>query len=525
MFTMLLRFNKQQQDNADMKKIAFLFLTLLLTAPAFATGKQLSAMFGYSVFYLPESNQPYVETYLNFDAWSLNFVKEGNNTGYRATVEVTILVRKDDSVAYVKKYDLNSPLTHDLESTGFTFFDLQRFGIGNGIYDLEMTLRDKASNNEPLTVRDKLIVYFANQAPAMSNIQLMASATPTENPNMLSRSGYDMVPYIDDFVPEEVTHLHPYFEIYNLNHELGNDPFIVSTYVEQKENGLRLPNIGQMTKHNPAGTNTPVYTDVDITNLPSGNYRLVVEVQNQQGEPLFKQTVQFMRSNPKLEDITIEEAEVATSFAALITDEETLNYYINALYPVSSVYELSNAKKLMANGGLTDKQAYFYRFWKSRDPLNPAGKWHEYLTNLTYVDEHFSYPLTPGYRTDMGRVYLQYGPPSFVRDEKNFVGALGLHRNTAELQNINSYGEGENLSNQGHIYYLPYQIWRYNQIPGDYENRVFLFWDEFRSGFYRLLNSNARGEVRTMGWERMLSRNTMDEGAIGEVGMQFNRGF
>ena len=54
---------------------------------------------------------------------------------------------------------------------------------------------------------------------------------------------------------------------------------------------------------------------------------------------------------------------------------------------------------------------------------------------------------------------------------------------------------------------------------------MFLFWDEFRSGFYRLLNSNARGEVRTMGWERMLSRNTMDEGAIGEVGMQFNRGF
>lgn len=507
-----------------MKKLTLLLMALMLAFPVFATGKQLSAMFGYSVFYLPDSDQPYVETYLNFDAWSLNFVKDGQ-AGYRATVEITIVARKGDTVAYVKKYDLHSPYTENQEATGFTFFDLQRFGIGNGIYDLQITLRDKASDNEPLTVSDKLIVYFKNQSPSMSNIQLMSSATPTEMENMLSRNGYDMVPYINDFMPAEVTHLHPFFELYNLNREIGNNPFVVSTYVEQKENGRRIPNIGQMTRHHVAGTNTPVYTDVDISKLPSGNYNLIVEVQNLQGEAIFKRTVAFMRSNPRLEDVTIDETEIATSFAALITDEKTLDYYIDALYPISSVYELSIGQKLLKQPGLSEKQAYFYRFWKARDPLDPEGKWKTYLTNLTYVDKQFTYPLTPGYRTDMGRVYLQYGPPNFVRDEKNFVGALGVHRNTADIQNINSYGEGEILTDQGHIYYLPYQIWRYNQIPGDYENRVFLFWDEFRSGYYRLLNSNARGEVRTAGWERMLSRNTMEEGSIGEVGMQFNRGF
>ena len=507
-----------------MKKITLLLMAMMLTAPLFASGKQLSAMFGFSVFYLPETNQPYVETYLNFDAWSLNFVADGNS-GYRATVEITIVARRDDTVAYVKKYDLHSPFTDNPESTGFTFFDLQRFGLANGIYDLELTLRDKASDNEPLTVQDKLVVFYADQKPSMSNIQLMASATPTETPNMLSRSGYDMVPFIDDFVPAEITHLHPYFELYNLEKEIGNTPFVVNTYVEQKENGRRIPNIGQMTRHNPSKYNTPVYSDMDISNLPSGNYIVWVEVQDMQGEPIFKQSVTIMRSNPKVEDVTIGETEVATSFVALITDEKKLDYYIDALYPISSIYELNTAKKLLSQASLSEKQDFFYRFWKARDPLDPAGKWQTYLTNLTYVEEHFTYPLTPGYRTDMGRVYLQYGPPSFVRNEKNFVGALGVHRNTAEVQNMNSYGEGENLADQGHIYYLPYQIWRYNQIPGDYENRVFLFWDEFRGGYYKLLNSNARGEVRTAGWERMLSRNTMDEGSIGEVGMQFNRGF
>ena len=68
-----------------MKKLTLLLMALMLAFPVFATGKQLSAMFGYSVFYLPDSDQPYVETYLNFDAWSLNFEKDGQS-GYRATI-------------------------------------------------------------------------------------------------------------------------------------------------------------------------------------------------------------------------------------------------------------------------------------------------------------------------------------------------------------------------------------------------------------------------------------------------------
>ena len=138
--------------------------------------------------------------------------------------------------------------------------------------------------------------------------------------------------------------------------------------------------------------------------------------------------------------------------------------------------------------------------------LNPEGKWLEYQKLLQYVDEHFSYPKTPGYMTDRGRVYLQYGPPSFVRSEKNFVGAL----------NLNAFGT---------VHYLPYELWRYDLLPNDSPNRVFLFWDEFRSGFYKLLNSNARGEIITPNWERVLSQNQLEENVQGEVGTQFERGF
>ena len=91
-----------------MKRFTLTLLSLLMLLSASATEKRLSALFGYSMFYLPESNQPYVETYLNFNAWSLNFVQEEDGR-YRATVEVTLVARRGDTVAYVKKYDLHSP--------------------------------------------------------------------------------------------------------------------------------------------------------------------------------------------------------------------------------------------------------------------------------------------------------------------------------------------------------------------------------------------------------------------------------
>jgi hypothetical protein len=78
---------------------------------------------------------------------------------------------------------------------------------------------------------------------------------------------------------------------------------------------------------------------------------------------------------------------------------------------------------------------------------------------------------------------------------------------------------------QGHIYYLPYQLWRYNKLPTDDADRVFLFWDEHRSGFYTLLVSNARGEVQDPLWERRLCRQQIGENVVGEVGEQFRRGY
>ena len=113
-----------------MKRVLILSAMLLMLVPMRA---QMQAVFGYSTFYLPQQDMPYVETYLQIDAWTVGFVQQPSGV-YKATVEVTLVARQQDSVVYVKKYDLGSPTVGSLDELDFSFLDLQRFSLPNGIF-------------------------------------------------------------------------------------------------------------------------------------------------------------------------------------------------------------------------------------------------------------------------------------------------------------------------------------------------------------------------------------------------------
>ncbi|MBR1793444.1 MAG: GWxTD domain-containing protein [Bacteroidales bacterium] len=512
-----------------MKKYIIFFLLIYgIGAWVAAQDKQLSALFNFNAFYNNEAQRPYVETYLSFDAWSMNFVRSDDGK-YRATAEIVLLARQGDSVVYVKKYDLNSPAIDDTTQTDFNFLDLQRFYLNNGLYSLELSVRDKASQQEAVVVRQPVSIYFGKKEPVMSRPQLMATAKKTVTQNVLSRSGYDMEPYLSDFVPEEITQLNIYYEIYNINREVGGKPFLTYAFIEDQATGRRAGNTQHVARHQSAGL-VPVFTVLDIKQLPSGSYNLVVEVHDKDNEKLLYQKLPFYRSNPQI-NMRDSLAPVVGTFAADITDENQLNYFLDALYPIASDAERAAIKDMIRRPALEEKQVFFYNFWLSRHELQAKERWEEYRGWLAYVDQAYSFPNTPGYRTDRGRVYLQYGPPDYIRDEKNFVSALKLgagtqndmRREDGTITAINPAG-GHYVESQGHIYYLPYQLWRYNKLDKDDANRVFLFWDEFRNGFYKLLVSNARGEVTDPLWERRLSQQQLGEYVVGEVGEQFNRG-
>lgn len=505
-----------------------MFLALLAFAVgtvAFAQGgARLQASFGFASFYNAQADMPYVETYLQFDAWTLTFVPQDDGV-LRATVEVSLIARKGDSVCYYKKYDLHSPTVAPDDELDFSFLDVQRFALACGIYDLDITLRDKALDAPAVAVNEKLYVDYDSRRPALSSVQTMADARPTVAENILSRGGYDLEPYVSDFYPKQVDRLNFYYEVYNINKEIPRQPFLAMATIERRETALPVDGM-RVVARKQSDAVVPVYGSIDISQLPSGNYNLMVELRNADGQTMLYSRVPFFRSNPDVKDDAV--SDFSTTFVGGYRDDDSLNLYLDALTYLASSLEREVIPDLIATtGNIEEKQAFLHRFWTERDPMMAETLWLRYKERIDYVQAHFSYPKTPGIHTDRGRVYLVYGPPDFVRDEKNFVGArrAGQTGGATGGENGATLDVRDISKTKGYTYYLPYQLWRYNKLPNDNPDRVFLFWDEHRSGFYRLLNSNARGEIQEPGWERRLSRGTLDEGDTGEVGEQFNRGY
>lgn len=117
--------------------------------------------------------------------------------------------------------------------------------------------------------------------------------------------------------------------------------------------------------------------------------------------------------------------------------------------------ELSKVKK-------KDKDQLFYTFWQSRDPTPGTSAnelMEQYYSRVRYAIEHFT-SFTPGWRTDMGMIYILFGAPDDI--ERIFMNS---NRNA-------------------------HQTWQYYRI-----NRSFTFYDENGFGDYRLTTPYIYGRA------------------------------
>ena len=383
-----------------MKRILVL-LTAFFCLSGIAQERQVSALFTHSNFNIP-GDTPYVETYLLFDAWTLEFVPVDGK--YQATLEITIVARQGDSIYYAKKYTLNSPTIAKNTDDQFQFLDLQRFSLPNGAYMLEVTVNDKNTTAPPQSITDMVNVSFPSNTPSISSIQLMSESKPTQKENMLSRDGFDMVPFTSSFVPATMKELNYYFEIYNINKEANTEFFATHSYLETLETGRKVEGTDRYTRHNAEELVTE-YSTMDIRKLPSGNYNLVVEVVNKNNDLLLFYKYPFQRSNPIADnDVSNFSTEFNDScFAAKITDDKQLTYYVKGLWPIANTEE-RNFITHSSNLPVEEKQHFMFMFWLKRDAQNPDQAWEEYRQKLVLVQQEYGYGKTPGYATDRGRV-------------------------------------------------------------------------------------------------------------------------
>lgn len=492
--------------------------------------KRIVASLVYAHFFSPNQG-PYLETYLSVFGKSVNFVKNTNNK-YQATIEVTMIFKQNNIVKDFKKYNLLSTEVDDTLKLNFNFLDQQRFALTNGTYDFEFSISDKNSVDAPFKTNNQIIIDFPEDKINLAGIEFIESYKKSVNPTIVTKSGYDMIPYISDFYPENVTKLTFYSEIYNCERILGKDEmFLLKYYVETSETNKVLNDYVKNKRESVKPVNV-VFGEFDINKLPSGNYNLVIEIRDKENKVLTFNKVNFQRSNPSIQyDIKdLQLVDVSETFAGKITDNDSLTEIIKSLYPISSDFEKSFINNQLKKVDLVLKQQFLLNFWLLRDNIFPETAWQNYRIEVVRVNINFGNKFKKGYETDRGRVYLQYGPPSDIYD-RPFETSKGL---TDE-------GWGS----------VPYQIWQYYTIKKDYMNRFatansisspdksntvkgynnkkFVFYNpNLALGDYELIHSNMQGEINDPNWEMRLSRsndiyeNTGDTKPVGKAGELFN---
>lgn len=468
-----------------MKK-SILFLVIFLV-PFCLDARNLWAFLTYSTFNSPDG--PYVETYLSVAGNSVNYVRTVNGK-FQATVNVLMTFRQNDEIKAFKKYELNSPEIDDTSKVNYEFIDEQRIQIPNGTYDFELQLTDKNNQVKAVPYTQSVVIDFQADKPSFSGIQLVKSYTKSETTTTITKSGYDLVPYVYNFYPGNEDKMIFYSELYNMDKIIPEDQkYFLSYFIESFETHMTLSEFAKVKKDIARPINVTL-AEFYIANLATGNYNLVMEARNQQNEIVASQKIFFQRSNPnaRLTFINLTNENATNTFAERITKLDTLKEYISSTFPISSGIERAFIKDVLKTSSLQDLQKYFYGFWVRRDSKNPEQAWLAYYEQVKIANYNFKTPVKKGYQTDRGRVYLEYGPPN-TRSERPSEPST-----------------------------YPYEIWHYYTLSNSQRNKKFVFYSpDMVTNDYFLLHSDAIGEIHNYSWQVDLQSRIYAPDYIGET--------
>lgn len=454
-----------------MKQFLTALVLLVFSFSASAQKNQLKAYLDHKVFYEPSAGS-YVEVHLQFLGYSLKY--KGVQGGLQGEVAVQMSFISNGQVVASDAYRLNSPLMRD--SVVEDFYDLRRFALKPGIYELEISLQDLISGASPMTGKQTIEVKDLGAQASLSDIQVSEVMTPTQTESTFSKSGYEMIPRISNYYTTEANSLPVYFELYNPS----EGPETLGIRQTIYKSGNYTEGIESFTRFSRHEVNKvqPVIRVIDITKLQSGEYTLEYTLISKENKELAKTSYFFERSNDIADAITADNIIIDPAFQASIT-EDSVYFYLESLIPISGPAEVKNIISILKKKDKAQSRKYIQAYWvmsSSASMQKPYEAWMRYKAQVQLVQRLYSNNFLDGFETDRGRVYLQYGPPNNI-----------ISRETSPSE-------------------YPYEIWQYDKIK-KYSNKRFVFYNpDLVNNNYRLLHSDMIGELQNYRWQQALAK-------------------
>lgn len=458
-----------------MKILGILLSCVVMASSSYAQDKKLRAYLDNKQFYAPGVGN-YVEFDLQFVGYSVNYV--GAEEGLIGDLLVEVAITSNGDTTLTDAYRLATPLMRD--SIVEDFYDIQRFKLDPGTYVYNLRLTDLNGKAEPLKASAPILVEELGDAISISDITVAEIATEGSPESMFYKSGYEIIPRLSTFYPEQLTAIPVYFEVYN-SPQLDDSTFQLR---QSMVNATTGENVAEQLMYSEFSTSevVPVFRKILLDKIPTGKYILKYTIVKNDIE-LSTQQYEFERSNDNYADFGSGDIVLDPEFQKSITDDSLL-YFLESLIPICGPNEVRNISSIAKSKDADRARQYIQSFWIATTPMNPYEGWIKYKHQVLLVERLYSNNFQEGFETDRGRVYLQYGSPTLI---------------TSREVSDSEY---------------PYEIWRYNKI-GAFSNKRFIFYNpDLVNNTYRLLHSDMVGELKNNGWPQELSKRNTRNGGI-----------
>ena len=434
--------------------------------------------FDYARFYNIADSSIYLELYYSFYKPSLKTVLKDSQNKKEGNLFVKIYDVEKSEIVIEENWKLDIFIEDNLEKKENLMVGVLAFPLDFSLYTVDIVASDLNNpefDEEVSFDLDCRQLSYGNLS--VSDIEL-ASAINTQSQNTESifyKNSIEVIPNPSLIYGDQNPVIFFYSEIYGLNEENSN-----KYRVEQ-----RLFNAQNEVVHRKSkivtGNNSSIVElgAVRANNLVSGIYTLIVSVKDSLNNLTSSSAKRVYVYNKELidETTTFSEANVKPLDSEfMIMSEEEINYMWETAEYIATTLEKNNWKELK---DLDAKRSFMYTFWNNRDNdradnINKAK--NDYYERVKYANQHFgNVSRKDGWKSDRGRVILQYGVPDEIE------------------RNINPQSA------------YSHEIWNYYGLEGGV---LFLFVDEERLNIYRLVHSTKRGEIYNQNaYDRIVQEN------------------
>jgi len=461
--------------------VAGLFIGLF-TGKIYAN-EQFQISLDYAQF-LGADKQCYLEIYYAYPENSPQFQLQANNE-FGCAVYFTLNIYQNDSLWANKQWKIEKQLpdTTNLSTSKKHLVDLIRYSIrGGNKYSVWLFARDYYSGKTDSTKTVFTAQNCSDSQICMSDLLLASGIqpfTPTSDPKFRKKV-YDIVPNPGLSYGIDLHELFYYFEIYHLTLAKPDSQYAILWQIEDSTGNVVLSNSDNLDWRPLVHESSREIGQIGVWDLDNGSYMLSCYLQTASGK-----FSEITKSKKFLVDKQVEPLP-NTTIPVLGEDhtflddfdEKRLDQEYDQMYALTTNDIRTTYKKIKV---LPEKKSLIYNLWMmsaAEVGLSAAIFRHDYLQRIKEADEKYKSSFKPGWKTDQGRIFLKYGPPSDIERHHSESGTK------------------------------PYEVWRYEELEGGV---IFVFIDRIGFNQYELIHSTKRGELSEPNWTRYIATNPLDK--------------